>query len=434
MAAMASLRVDAGHAHTLAILEDGKVWSWGSNEDGQLGNGSLGEQSEPVVVPSLERCVTVEAGDFHSLAVLEDGSLWAWGNNGRGQLGDGSETDRAEPVLIRYISGCRVRCVAAGSFHTLVLLEDGTLWSSGRNSEGQLGHGAEEDSPEQLLVSGISKARAVSAGSFHSIAIIDDDASIWAWGLNHDGQLGPKLGTKCAKPERVCALATHRAVSVTSGCRHNLAVLEEGSLWAWGLNEDGQVGIGTRCKRAEPSPVGCLSMGKIRSCAAGHGHSLAVLENGELWTWGRNTEGQLGDDTRCGRAQPGVVCSGGMRYVAAGLNHSIVVTESGGLWTWGCSRAGQRVGPEPVACLGFGALVSPRHRAARPQLNEEAPTQPLEASGDCMHFTHDRLPSTRRRRARRWASSGSSGTASGHGSDDEEFPPASSAVAVNWFS
>jgi hypothetical protein len=192
--------------------------------------------------PEMQR---LAAGDYHGLAIKTDGGLWAWGSNNAGQLGDGTTSDRWTPVQV--LAG--VAAVSARWLHTLALKTNGNLWAWGYNRYGQLGDGTTTDrsTPVQILT-GVAAVAATS--SYHTLAI-KTDGSLWAWGLNDHGQLGDGTSSNRSTPVQVLTGVT----AVSGGADHSLALKTDGSLWAWGGNDRGQLGDGTTTERLSPVPV-----------------------------------------------------------------------------------------------------------------------------------------------------------------------------------
>src|SRR5439155_4452465 len=186
---------------SLALDDQGHVWAWGANDSGQLGNGAIDTDTVerdtlPARLEGLDRVVAVSAGSSHSLALRDDGTVWAWGANRRGQLGIGADSRSLRPAHVLGLDA--VRAISAGGAFSLALRDDGTVWAWGRNDFGQLGSGTRVDSPVPLPVPELDGVVAIDAGGFtddysrpggHSLAL-KGDGTVWAWGWNQYGQLG----------------------------------------------------------------------------------------------------------------------------------------------------------------------------------------------------------------------------------------------------
>jgi len=348
--------LDAGSYHSLGVAVDGSAWSWGNNSDGKLGNGTTSNSHIPVQVP-LPRGVTVRAisaGAFHSLAVATDGSLWAWGNNSDGQLGSGAATTTISPVPVQVAlpGEISIEAASAGAFHSLALATDGSLWAWGNNEDGQLGSGSTalgSAAPVRLALPDGVSIRAVSAGSYHSLAV-DTCGSPWAWGRNEDGQLGNGTDTAGLVPAMVARPWPEgiTLASISAGAFHSLAVDTSGTLWAWGNNKKGQLGDSTTTLRAEPvqvrrtGPEGTT----IEGVTAGRTHSLAVDSNGNVWAWGDNDNGQLGITDTTQRCEPVQVVrtwpeGTTVQSATAGGDHSMALVSNGTAFAWGNNAFGQ---------------------------------------------------------------------------------------------
>lgn len=312
--------------HTLALLGDGTLWTWGENSQGQLGDGTRTKRNQPVQV--LENVSYIAAGNGFSFAIKTDGTLWAWGSNDFGQLGDGTRTERLQPVKIMD----DVRMVAAGAEHTLAIDTKGTLWTWGSNANGQLGDHSRIDS--NLPIEIMSDVAFVAAGGDNSAAV-KTNGELWTWGSNVYGQIGNDTRTDRLAPVKIMdgvntvavggTIQVHtvavlddqgnpvldgqnnpvyQSISVKVG--HMLALKADGTVWSWGYNTYGQLGDGTRIDRNRPKQV----LEGVAEINASGLMSTAIKADGTLWTWGNNAYGQLGDGTRTDRISPVKILSG----------------------------------------------------------------------------------------------------------------------------
>lgn len=259
--------VAAGNAHSLFTKSDGTLWAMGYNCYGQFGNGTTNNSAIPINVAS--NVVTVAAGAYHSLFVKNDGSLWVTGRNNHGQLGRGVTTDFSSPLPVFGYSAKAV-AVTAGAYHSLFVRSDGTLWTMGANSRGQLGNGTTNDSTIPVAVA--SNVVAVAAGANHSL-FVQSDGTLWAMGNNFYGQLGNGTNTQQLSPVNVAS----NVVAVAAGIAHSLFVKGDGTLWAMGENEIGELGIGNTTTQYSPVQVPgvvAASLGGMDVAA----HSLTVAE------------------------------------------------------------------------------------------------------------------------------------------------------------
>lgn len=279
--------VSTSERHSLAVKEDGTVWSWGSNQYGQLGDGSTNQRLSPVRVPGLTSVVAAAAGGYHSLALKSDGTVWSWGYAGNGQLGDGSTSSKAVPIQVLGLAG--VVAIAAGEEHSLALKGDGSVWAWGYNSNGELGNGTYQRSTFPTQVAGLVDVLKIAAGSHHSLAIRKSDGSVWTWGAGSFGQLGE--GGSADRPDLGRAGDLTGIVAIAGGTRFSLAVKFDGTVWAWGENTSGQLGDRSTVNRAVPVKTDTLNTAV--DVAAGARHGLALLTDGRVWVWGANASGQF---------------------------------------------------------------------------------------------------------------------------------------------
>ena len=346
--------ISAGYNHTIALKSDGSLWAWGSNVNGQLGDGTTITRYEPVRVGTENDWSSVAASYYYTIALKSDGSLWAWGRNNFGQLGDGTTINSSVPVRVGTASDWS--SVATGAYHTIALKSDGSLWTWGYNSAGQLGDGTITAHNAPVRVGTANDWSAVIAGDNHTIAL-KGDGSLWAWGSNDNGQLGDGTTTSRISPVRVGTASDWSSVSAYG--YHTIALKSDGSLWAWGRNVEGQLGDGTNTQRNTPQLVGTAN--DWSSVSAGECHTIALKSDGSLWSWGLNDYGQLGDGTTTSRNAPvRVGAANDWSAVAAGFYHTIALKTDGSLWAWGENTYGQlgdgtnRTRFEPLEITSFG--------------------------------------------------------------------------------
>lgn len=377
--------ITAGPGNSLAIHNDGTVWAWGTNRAGQLGNGNTISSSLPRQVRGfageeyLSGVKSVSLSSFiydyvgYVVALRSDGAILAWGSNQYGQLGDGTFDSSLEPL--RVISGSGdgilsgIEQVAAGAEHTLALKEDGTVWAWGSGESGALGDQSIVDAtfPVQVKDSQgtgyLSDIVAIAAGNLFSLAL-SNNGTVWAWGNNRDGQLGNNttssantLPVQVKSPSAVGVL--ENVVSISAGGRNNtnptgssLALAADGTVWAWGGNNYGQLGNDTQSSSSLPVQVKNMTgdgyLSGITSISMGVGHALALGEDGTVWAWGDNTNRQIGDGTSTRRSLPvrvlnesGVGNLTGIKAISAGGFHSIAINDNGDVFAWGNNSYGQ---------------------------------------------------------------------------------------------
>jgi alpha-tubulin suppressor-like RCC1 family protein len=285
--------------NALVLRNDGTVWAWGYNENGQFGDNTTGNTSNlPVQVHGpgnsgfLSNIIAVASGPTHSLAVKNDGTVWAWGKNQNGQLGDGTTTQRLTPVQVSVLTG--VTAVAAGNAYSVALKNDGTVWAWGYNGNGQLGDGTTTQRLTPVQVTGVSGITGISTGWSHTIAR-KNDGTTWGWGWNYDGQLC-NGGTSNATTNPTQMTGLTGATSVSAGGQwHSLILKSNGTVWSCGLNQYGQLGDGTTIQRLTAVQVTGLT--GVTAIAGGGGHSFALKSDNTIWSWGWNESGQLGNGT-----------------------------------------------------------------------------------------------------------------------------------------
>ncbi len=237
--------------------------------------------------------------------------------------------------------------IAAGQYHSLAVRVDGTVWAWGLNNDGQLGNNTTTTENAPVQVSSITGATAVAAGQDHSLAL-KSNGTVWAWGYNNDGQLGNNTTTTEKTPVQVNTITGVSAIAANDSGSHSLALESNGTVWAWGYNNDGQLGNNTTT--TEKTPVQVSNITGVSAIAAGGSHSLALKSNGTVWAWGYNNDGQLGNNTTTTEKTPVQVSNiTGVSAIAAGNLYSLALQSNGNVWAWGENNDGQ---------LGNGTLTN----------------------------------------------------------------------------
>jgi alpha-tubulin suppressor-like RCC1 family protein len=319
-------QVSAGRIHSLGVRQNGTAWAWGAGGSGRLGDGTTVNKSSPVsVVGGFTDWCQVSAGQFHSLGVRQNGTAWGWGSNGFGELGDVIRISTCSPVSV--VGGFTDWCqVSAGHCqHSLGLRTAGSLWAWGNNGSGQLGDGTivAKSSPVSV-VGGFTDWSQVSAGGTHSLGV-RQNGTAWAWGCNVCGRLGDNCTVNRSSPVSVVGGFTDWC-QVSAGEEHSLGVRQNGTAWAWGCNVCGR--LGDNCTVNRSSPVSVVG-GFTDWCqvSAGTCHNLGLRRNGTVWAWGRNNDSQLGDGTNTNRSSPVSVVGGFTDWcqISSGLVHNLAI-------------------------------------------------------------------------------------------------------------
>jgi len=336
-------RLAAGNAFFLATRTNGTLWSWGFNGVGQLGQGTFEINSvgnTPKQIGTAANWQDISGGVNYAIATTTDGGLDAWGSSANSQLGWLPRT----PLPLYQNLGPVQALAGGGSNHTALLRGDGSLWTLGSNGSGQLGIGL-ADSAHRPIASPIASGqtwRVISSGHSYIMAI-RSDGSLWGTGLNSSGQLGDGTVINRSILTRIGSDSDWVAVcasSVSGGTpAHTLAVKADGSLWSWGNNASGQLGDGTTNFRLLPARVGTDSNWRA-VFSTGGSHSLALKTDGTLWAWGLNTNGQVGNNTTTNVLAPVQVLAD-VQSAIGGSAHSHAIRTNGTLWGWGFNSSGQ---------------------------------------------------------------------------------------------
>ena len=303
------LQVALGESSEYALLENGSVASWGTNDEGQLGNGPMGASGElgrypkpsitPVPVTGLSEVIQIAAGWKHAVALRKDGTVWAWGRRDNGEIGDGAPTGlrplrAVGPTRVPGLEG--ITELAVDGSHNLALRSDGHVMAWGSNRNGELGVGTRVTAWTPVEVLGLDHVVAIAAGSgggAGSSGAVRDDGTVWMWGTNTSAQMGngegplspDDPGGRNLAPTPVKGITGATGLSIGDG--HVAALLGDGTLRMWGHDGWGQIGVGTSGFYHE-KPMKVTGISTVAAVYLGGPHSVAVCADGTLWIWGKS--------------------------------------------------------------------------------------------------------------------------------------------------
>lgn len=339
-------KVACGYSHTVALKTDGTLWTWGANYSGQLGNDTTTSVSSPIqTITGGTNWTSITAGFDHTAAIKSDGTLWVWGDNLQGQLGDDTANNASSPIQT-ITFGTTWSSVSAGENFTIARKTDSTFWAWGRNSSGQLGDNTQvsKSSPVQTISYGTNWTSNIDAGKYYS-AGVKSDGTLWLWGRNYLSQLGnnePGDLTRRSSPVQDITYSSNWS-SLASNGFSSMGLKSDGTLWLWGGNFNGELGIDLSGGYFS-SPVQTIAGGTDWNfIAGGYGHNSAIKTDGTLWLWGGNSYGQLGDNTDTDKSSPVQTVTGGTNwiYVSCGESFTGGIKSDNTLWMWGNNYDGQ---------------------------------------------------------------------------------------------
>jgi alpha-tubulin suppressor-like RCC1 family protein len=332
------LDVSAGLSDTCAVLADGSVRCFGDDSEGALGDGTANYGLQPANTPVASGASKIATGDRHACALMAVGTIQCWGRNSVGQLGIGNQDQQATPVTVSGIT--TATAIQAGANTTCALLADQTVWCWGQAIDGQIGNGNTPGggvlSPEQ--VTGIATATAISMEGDTGCALLSN-GDVQCWGRNAEGQVGDGTNNQSNLPQTVIS-GSDNAVAIAAGYYSSCAALDTGVVRCWGRNAEGALGNGTNDD--SNVPVDGPAFSSVISISGGRNHFCATLGSGEVECWGINDEGQLGNGTLDNSNVPTLAAVSGGLSVEAGEHHSCGIFAGGILKCWGSNvDAGQ---------------------------------------------------------------------------------------------
>ncbi|KAL3277032.1 hypothetical protein HHI36_012394 [Cryptolaemus montrouzieri] len=342
--ALSSLRpiqLLGGEQTLFAITTDGKVYATGYGAGGRLGVGGTDSVLVPTLIEPIQHIfikkIAVNSGGKHCLALSSDNDVYSWGEGDDGKLGHGIRTSCETPKLIEALQGYEIIDIACGGAHSAAISSSGQLFTWGKGRYGRLGHGDSEDQLKPKLVEALLGYRVIDvacgSGDAQTLCITDDD-NVWSWGDGDYGKLGRGGSDGCKIPMKIESLAGLGVVKVECGSQFSVALTRSGSVYTWGKGDYHRLGHGTSDHVRRPKKVSALQGKKIISIATGSLHCVACSDEGEVFTWGDNDEGQLGDSTTNAIQRPRLVSAlqgKKVTNVACGSAHTLAwsTTSSG---------------------------------------------------------------------------------------------------------
>ena len=318
--------IQMGRSHALLLTSTGRVFAWGLNTNGQLGDGSVISKTTPTLISfnslsSNERVTSIAAGYDHSLAVTNLGRVFAWGLNTSGQLGNGgNSTLRSSPTLITLPNlnvSESIASIQASANHSMVLTSASRVFAWGFNTNGELGIGSTSsaNTPALVTFNSLNQGETISnlyVGEFHNFALTSSKR-VWSWGSNNSNQINNSSSVRLTSPTIVSFSGLIQGETISTlilGSQHSLAMTSNARVYAWGDNEFGQLGNGSTQRLTSPTLITIpnLAQGEsVLSIHAGFKHTFALTSNNHIYAWGLNTQGQLGDNSLISKLFPRVI-------------------------------------------------------------------------------------------------------------------------------
>jgi len=387
-----AVAISAGLYHTCAILDNGSISCWGKNHNGELGYGNTSTTDTPMLASFDGKAISISSNYDANCAILENYSIACWGEGWSGQLGNGGTSRELSPQIAfanvsePFGTDRFPVAISKGTSHTCVVLDNGNFSCWGDSHQGKLGnnvsdsngnpiggpdqyspttnrnvndksiHLSERDRDNDTVIDifdthmaggqegSIYMDATLAMGWAHECALLVS-GSVICWGDGDNGKLGHGLTTDSENPVNVSLPSGMTATAISAGRYHTCAIMDNGSLMCWGQGTDGQIGDGTGTHRSIPSYVSLPSGLTVEAVTGGRWHTCAILDDGSVWCWGHNNQGQLGDGTYTSRATPvnSALPSGRTAVsIAAGYTHTCAILDDGSVRCWGGNSYGQR--------------------------------------------------------------------------------------------
>ncbi|KAG8176599.1 hypothetical protein JTE90_026848 [Oedothorax gibbosus] len=327
------LQIVGGEQTLFVVTTEMKVYATGYGSGGRLGIGGADSVSAPTLLESIQdlaiKKVAVNSGGKHCLALTAHGELYSWGEGEDGKLGHGTRSSCDRPKKVESINGKEVVDIACGGAHSACITSSGELYTWGKGRYGRLGHGDSEDQLKpkrvELLVNYNVTDVACGSGDAQTLCITDNDC-VWSWGDGDYGKLGRGGSDGCKIPVKIDALTGMGVIKVECGSQFSVALTKTGSVYTWGKGDYHRLGHGTDDHVRRPRKVSSLHNKKVISIAVGSLHCVVCTDTGEVYTWGDNDEGQLGDGSTNAIQRPRLVSAltgKKINKVACGSAHTV---------------------------------------------------------------------------------------------------------------
>lgn len=340
-------QVEMGSYHSLILTKEGKVYSWGQNAYGQLGDGTTVNKYTPSLVSSLadKNIVKVAAAGYYSLALTADGEVYGWGNNSYGQSAEVLNGDVHEPTVISSLSDKGIVQIYAGENHAMALTNSGEVYGWGNNTYGQLGNSSYANSSPVIHIPNYSNKniKQLSLGTRHTVALTQD-GDVYATGSNEYGQLGNTTPSKFTNPTKVYFKVneTIKIKQISAGGLHTFALSEDGTVYTFGYGGSGQLGLGTTGNANTPRIITTLSDKNIVQVVASNDNGLAVTSDGQVYSWGSNMWSQIGDGSAKNQLSPVLLTSlSNIDFVNMFKYNGLAISKDGEIYSWGSNSYGQ---------------------------------------------------------------------------------------------
>ncbi len=338
-----AIDVSTGMSHTCALQSDGRVKCWGDNTYGQLGQKNISLSALPIEVTGLkEGAKAIAVGGQHSCALLLSGQIKCWGKNDNGQLGNGTiggYKGVSDPVIVVGLAG-EVKSLISGANHTCVVLKNGQMQCWGSNEYGQTGSapnvsGSSNNQPTPTIVQNLpGKVMFANAGKAHSCAVIED-GSVYCWGSNIRGQLGIGETARISAVRKAIALP-FAAVNLALGNAHTCALLADKTIWCWGKNNDGQAGENLR-----PNHASATLPSTAKYIASSESHTCVIVQQDDVYCWRENSYYSNDEIKNANYATKISALPNSIQAISVGNNFTCAAPKSGGVLCWGLNTYGE---------------------------------------------------------------------------------------------